>query len=157
MTPNLLEKKNEENERNDEFQPNFLPTGEPNKDPEKYAEFRWKETTIFKGCRLGYIIGSFNRIRLLIPYYSLTGSTGAEKKESDYQSISEATSIFHSKNNRCYSSDEDDFCPNDKRLMKPTKKSAPPSPPPRTRRHRRYPHSDTEESVFYRDTTTRSL
>ncbi|XP_065226442.1 RING finger protein 207-like isoform X2 [Planococcus citri] len=122
--------KSEENERNEQFSPNFLPSGEPNKDPEKYAEFRWKETTIFKG---------------------------AEKKESDYQSISEATSIFHSRNNRCYSSDEEDFCPAEKRLMKPTKKSAPPSPPPRTRRHRRYPHSDTEESVFYRDTTTRSL
>lgn len=79
-----------------------------------------------------------------------------EKKESDYQSISEATSMFQSRNNHCYSSDEEEICRVARRRPKPTKKSAPPSPPPRTTR-RRYPHSDTEESIFYADATSRSL
>lgn len=75
-----------------------------------------------------------------------------EKKESDYQSISEATSVFHTRNH-CYSSDDDDFCTAaDKRSIK-SMKVAPPSPPPRATPKRRYPHSDTEDAVFYTDTS----
>lgn len=64
--------------------------------------------------------------------------------------------MCQSRNIHCYSSDEEEFCRIERRRSKPIKKSAPPSPPPRTNR-RRYPHSDTEESIFYADSTTRSL
>lgn len=123
------DQKPEENVRNQEFTPNVTP--DSLKDNEKYTEFHWKETTVFR-----------------VP--------GVEKKESDYQSISEATSVCQSRNIHCYSSDEEELCRIERRRSKPIKKSAPPSPPPRTNR-RRYPHSDTEESIFYADSTTRSL